>query len=1131
MKKKILYIILCFISVFICSGVSAEEKTCKTDGVHATLKIRNSFYLPIPSLGRVTENNKSYIYKMNLGNYEALCLDSGLPANTGLTYHITHEVNDKTWKKAYQFALDSKNEFEYAIAQAQMWLLSGRNPVTQLSSSFYIKDNPLYNIAIDIYINSNCESLIGKEKCDSLNGDANTTNSIITEYITQEQGNYQKIEQVKNSIKTAYNRFINSTKIYENKLYYWVADLPNRQAMVAGYDCDDNKNEYCVDSSNVKHYYNEDKTYKNCINSEKDIDVCKADFITKYCPNNNSYCTDKNGTKFYYKDSSEYNSCINKGTSEVVCKSDFMTKYCSNSNDKYVVLTSGTSAVCSNNKSNIGVYYEYVESSTDGTAIPGKGDNEKQLNNYCNLYCLENYAEQIFPGNVRPSVSVGTYIIWPTSESTLSSVYKNKYPLSFTGQKTCYVVMAGEDNPVNKTDIDAAYNSYINNVNNKNKYDNTFAKKYYETSRINGGCESVYSNTNGVCKKSYDEMNNAKKTLDDYANSNEYRNAVQEQIEVNNYNGSHNFCEHDYCSEVTYYCTDSATNIASISCPIITKQCNQQKESGCVVGNPKTLSQASQNALNRYNNLNNIYSSKKAVYESCQAQKNACNDYTNSVNSLIDFSNQIRYCATYTPNCSGTSCDIYNYKTNVNLSWGDPEYGTTITDSTLEKSINYYSISDFAYNLTSVSSSQSIKNIKNNIKNLISDVIRETNTRKITTNVNVTYSLPTSPDNLLYNYVVKRNDSFKAQTLKPSSDSNFTTIGFSNLPISYNAKAGISYYLKLSNISFGENGQFTPNEYVCNYNVTKNLQPDCLCPPETNYSGKDLTNIMIDQNLTCSEAQEKYCNKNNPSCPDGTKVSEMTTCMESLDYFTCYDKYCRDGNNKNKYCPEPYSSINISACLNNYDYNYCVNLLCKDGNKEYKCKNKNGVDGEMDITSCVYTKMSQGLSESEAIDLCDKLVCPLSGLRIIYRTISLENPFPSKTADAKVTQKGLSIGMFNDEVLGRYPGANWNNVKLVKNHILNVTRNGEKIDGSEIYGKEPLYKFILNSETITAIRNYNQNQNQNGGYADFTLECRLNNSKACVSEKFVHNTQLSGLVSGLCMNSTSKNNFYKCSGD
>lgn len=1116
MKKKIVYIILCLFSLFVCNGVNA--KVCTEEDIknaRATLTINSAESISIPSLGRMSTTGKANLYKMSLHmgstSKRSFCMDGSKHAPSGITYRIDHPIGSGDggtiyeWYKAYQYALDALNsdsisgdpDIRYFTAQAAIWILSKQGYSN--ASDFKSK---IEKVTMEMYYSKNCVSLVNEaSNYKYTNAEAfcnyaqNSTNesSIIYNMLTSliKQNGITHLQMIIDGkveyAKKYAQEYISYHKTYSGTLYVWKPVDGDYQPMIAPLNCDGGKEETsysCVDSKGVTHDYTE-----------------------------------------------EYKTCITNGGTKTTCKSELENKYCSSKDKKYIVKNTGSSAICTNTTPNVGSYHEYVEESDDGLAIPGKGEPEKVINSYCNLYCLENSAQQIFPGNVRPTVSAGTYIIWPTSTSTLSSKYKNQYPLYFSGQKTCYVVMAGEENTVNKTDINAVYNELVNNV--KNAY-GSYARRYYESSRTNGGCEYIYRNeSGGACYSSYTNMNRAKAELDSFANSDAYKAALQEKTAVENNNK--NLCEHDYCSEVDYYCTDSETNDASISCPIITSQCNSQKASGCVVGSTKTISSASQTALNRYEQLKKVYDDAASTYNSCQSEKNACNNYTNKVNQLIEFSNQIKACATYTPTCSGSSCDIYNYLTNVDLSWGDPEYGTTITDSQLEKSKNYnYETEQIRYITTNVDEKLSFNNIRNNTKTLINEVKSVTNDRKIKANVNVTYSLPTTT--LLYNYVVKRSDSFKSQTEKPSSDSNYTTVGFSNLPISYNASTKEQYELRLSNVRFGDNGgQYNPSDYICNYNVTKTLPSDCLCPPGTKYAGKDLSSIMIDENKTCYEVQEKYCETTIEACPDGSKSSEMMSCMEKEDYFTCYDKNCRTSD-KDKFCPDK-PSINLSACLNNFSYDYCYNLLCTtggdddDGSDGYKCKNTIGADGPMDITTCVYTKMAQGLSKTDAINACDALICPLSGLRIIYRTISLENPFPSKTADSIVTQKGLKVGMFNDAILGRYPGTNWNDTNLVRNHILFVTRQGNKIDGSDIYKNEPLYRFELNTTTINAIRNYNKTRVENGGYADFTLECRINNAKACVSENFVHNTELSGLVGGVCMSSTSKTNFYQCSGD
>lgn len=1115
MKKKILYIVLCLIGLF--SFNSVRAKVCTDEDIanaRATLGYERSADVIIPTLNRTGGNNKAHVYWMTLSygstgtSKTSLCLDNGKHASNGDTYMIDTSKNiNNYWKIAYNYAQKNKNDQQkYIVAQAALWLLKEGKILWAYDANDYDKSN-LFSAAMEINLSLNCETYVetyttkkeAKKRCDAYRekGSSNSDTGILRFLFNKWKQKTGETSPTKfrtnflgSNIVPAYMDFVSFYRKpenqYEGNLYYWISTSgTGKQAMLAPLDCD------------------------NTNPSQKEY-----------------YCIDKNGVKHDYTE--EYKACTVNSTADV-CKSQLDNKYCGSSQKKYRVVKTGNSAVCSSTSSNSGNYYEYTEESTEGNAIPNIGtsndDQSFKINAYCSLYCLENSATQIFPGNVRPAVSTGTYIIWPTSDATIASKYKNNYPLRFSGQKTCYVVMSGQDNPTNSTSINSYYIALTNNIKNINqtrKYNTNYS---FDTIRRNPeySCESVYNENNGACSGAANRWNSYQKA---------YNDAITARTQ----------------------CKASKKTCQTVDTCVLSYQGNatdEQKRKEC------QASVAACNDANKCNSWDDTISKGdgyKVELVACRSEKNSCNSYVDSVNNLIKFGEELQNCTSTKIYCSGSSCNWYNYTTNVDLTWGDPEYGenagTIITDSQLEKTINYSTKSQEVYINTNFDllPNLSYNNISNNIRSIVNRLTtanssgitpyKLTLAQKIVFDVDVTYSLPTNKNNLLYNYVVKRNDSFKAQTAKPSSDSNYTTIGFSNLPISYNASSSTSYQLKLMNIVFGE-GKYTPNDYICNYNVTKTLPTDCLCPPGTKYTGKDLSDLMIDQKLTCSEAQEQYCDTDKNACPDGSHSSEMMECMETKDYFTCYDTYCRTDKNKTKYCPDD-PTVNISACLNNFDYDYCVKTLCDsshggdDGDgKKYKCKNTNGVDGEMDITSCVQVKMAQGLTESEAISACDALVCPLSGLRIIYRTISLENPFPSKLADADTTNipVDLKIGMFNDDVRGRYPGTNWNDQKLVQNHILTVKRTSGIVDGSDIYNTEPLYRFELNTTTINKIREYNKQRVENGGYADFTLECRINNAKACVSENFVHNQDLSGIVGGVCMNSTSKNDFYKCSGD
>lgn len=1079
--KKIVLIFVSIFSFFYFENVKALEACTDAQRDDARVTLNVSVFaegVSIPTLGRTASSGKANIYKMTMTNSSngsinnAFCLDSEKSARTGVTYKIDYEVTSDKWKKLYQYGIENKgNEQKYIVAQAALWLLrSGKS-----WSSF------LQKTVKDIYVNENCETILrasglsatqAKNTCSTASESDNSTEFIMDKVTASCSGKIHCtiVKNIDIEINKAVKDFNDYSKQYPGRLFFWVSTSGDYQAMVAPL-------------------------------------TCGGEEVTP----GRRVCTDSSGRTHDYTD--EYNACVLTGKTGSVCKSELDNKYCP-SGKKYTVKTTGSDAVCTNSYSNVGSYHEYVEESSEGLAIPGKGEPEKVVNSYCNLYCLETTAQQIFPGNVRPSVSAGTYLIWPTSDATISSIYKNQYPLKFYGEKTCYVVMAGPENTVNKTNINTVSDNLVKSANDKNRYDDEFVRAYYEKTRSNGGCDSTYSDTSGVCKNPKDQKENAETAWNNIKEA--YNAAKAREKEIDDHNSGVDACE-------------SANEACEASCKG-KKKCTRTCEmKSC--GSKQSLSAAESATISNGDRLKKEYDEALNRYNRCQTQKNACNDYTNAVNKVVSFANEIKSCATYNLSCSGSSCELYNYATNVDLSWGDSEYGRTITDAELEKTKNYSSgVENNTPVTTNVNASLPFSRISSNTPKLIKEVKDITANRKVVMNVNVIYSLPTS-GSLLYNYVVKRDNKIISQTSKPSADSNYAIIGFSNLPVSFDAKAATPYNLTLSNIRFGDNGgQYSPNDYTCNYEVTKTTPSSCVCPTGTMNEGKDLSSIIIDKGLTCSEAQKTFCDTEPTTCPDDASI-DLSSCLKDSDYFACYDKYCRSDDTKTKYCPED-PSIDLSACLNNNSYDTCYNLFCTGGITPggYKCKNSLGVDGPMDITSCVMTKMSQGLSEAEAVDTCDALVCPLSGLRIIYRTISLENPFPSKLADAKITQTGLSVGMFNDNVKGRYPGTNWNDQKLVKNHILNVTRGGVTIDGSNIYQNEPLYTFVLTPSNISAIRKYNQSQISNGGYADYDLDCRISNSKACVSE-FIHNTDLSGLISGLCANATSRSNFYTCSGD
>lgn len=104
---------------------------------------------------------------------------------------------------------------------------------------------------------------------------------------------------------------------------------------------------------------------------------------------------------------------------------------------------------------------------------------------------------------------------------------------------------------------------------------------------------------------------------------------------------------------------------------------------------------------------------------------------------------------------------------------------------------------------------------------------------------------------------------------------------------------------------------------------------------------------------------------------------------------------------------------------------------------------------------------------------CDGDECNSKGINIIYRPISLTNPFPITETQYKY----------------RALGANWS-VELAEKFIL----NNRNVSDYNVYNLKPLYTITLTPSTIKNIRNYNKKHSMN----DFNLTCT--NGYDCISK-------------------------------
>ena len=121
-----------------------------------------------------------------------------------------------------------------------------------------------------------------------------------------------------------------------------------------------------------------------------------------------------------------------------------------------------------------------------------------------------------------------------------------------------------------------------------------------------------------------------------------------------------------------------------------------------------------------------------------------------------------------------------------------------------------------------------------------------------------------------------------------------------------------------------------------------------------------------------------------------------------------------------------------------------------------------------------------------------------TGLDVIYRPISLDNPFPGINGSGKMR------------------GSNWSDEDVTEYISSN---RGETTNN--VYNKEPLYRIELDATKIKKIREYNKNNS----YDDFKFICE-NGFKCMPTDKNILKDSLNYDV-GTCR-FTNKNNYYSC---
>ena len=718
------------------------------------------------------------------------------------------------------------------------------------------------------------------------------------------------------------------------------------------------------------------------------------------------------------------------------------------------------------------------------------GEEKVGVGTYCAIYCQE-FGTAILPGETGEAYTLGSYIIWPTSEENHNNTKfkKDYYPLKFTGRLSCKMGIRPDsnlpgsngacfDDPV--TTYRENYQILLANYNVPDYSGLKYEKIRFDYTKIDPDmCEGNYNELGGPtsCAKATASGTFAGcKTKKIYPCEQYIDRALPGEVQ----------CEQELLQK--YQAAQQAYAAAPASCP--TQHCSGTQtvtqNQVCWTEDPcparkEALRAAMEAARRAWENQKNLVQKLENTLNTIKANKQVCKKYTKAFKDNRTILHHMHICGKYQ-----ISADVYDFSSSVTMSWSDKEYNT----GNVEKIDSGKWVSQQG-ELVYIQDGETIWDW-NVMMPLTPDWLMGQVNRIKANNYEITaedtYSLNTN-----YKFINKSTLAYKKSASGLTNYVNITAEENSVksvIPTSYNNDIDKNYYLELHGITFGSSmSNFGGgSDYVCKQKFTKTADT-CVCPENTRHPGKELSGLICDNNETCADAQAKYC--------DLGTIPDVAAC--------------------DAYCDPPMVNVSIAPCINaGYTRDYCKKTICPNIGGPIKCKNSNGVGGKMDITACVETKMAQGKTRQQAIDECDSLICPI-GKFIIYRTIKMENPFPGKEISK------IADG-FNNEVKGRYPGYNWNSKQLVSSKI----RNNRGVSGTTIYQeKEPLYTFVINGVTIEKIRDYNKNQKE--GYNDFTLECKQNKAAGCISYRFVHNASLSGLVGGTCQNIGLDNGFYTCS--
>ena len=219
-----------------------------------------------------------------------------------------------------------------------------------------------------------------------------------------------------------------------------------------------------------------------------------------------------------------------------------------------------------------------------------------------------------------------------------------------------------------------------------------------------------------------------------------------------------------------------------------------------------------------------------------------------------------------------------------------------------------------------------------------------------------------------------------------------------------------------------------------------------------------------------------------------TSDNFLQSACGNTNNYTCYSNengiYCYD---ENTYSNSERTYDLLNSCINTEVNKLKTEKASYKNDMLYECSFNVDVPCDLDKPNCCPPNVPDCDEDIDDPDPDEPSGDPgnPSGIKVIFRPISLDNPFPSIDAD------------------GRATGSNWcyiNDCSNVNTTVDTVITNNRDVTTEEVYKElDPLYKITLTPALIKEIRNYNKK----ASYDDFNLECT--NGYYCKSD-FIRDT-------------------------